>query len=279
MIYYMELEPVIIFEPEPHGRRRDMQLHIVGVRHYITDDAERQKFIDNAPNLSLIMACEPTNPVDPRAIAVYETSSVIPRRVAYISTENLLKAHGVLDAYNVTSMPIRALGLQPGRHTTLVAYPIDPDGELIKDIEEIETPDNPQPQFNIGSIGSIGQFNAGNSVYNAAPAKNEENEKTHEADSSSTDGKDNMRKAIVRIAKFISTHKDEVWWSDVYYCMKRRGDIGAELSPNAFGDLVERLGGPKAQTVRKSGDYQLSTAQLQKRDLIITLLTYFFSDI
>lgn len=135
------MQQTIIIEPEPAGRLRDMQLHIVGCRHYITDDAERQKFLADAPKLSMFMACEPTNPFDPQAIAVWVNSEPIATRVAYISTENLAKAHGLLHCYHTNWMPIRALGLQPGRHTTLLAYPLDTDGEMITDLEEMETSD------------------------------------------------------------------------------------------------------------------------------------------
>lgn len=153
--------------PEPHARLRDMQLHVVGCRHHITDEAKRQKFLDEAPMLSMFMACEPTNPYDPQAIAVYVNSEPIAMRVAYISTENLPKAHGILDAYHTTWMPIHALGLQPGRHTTLLAYPLGPGGEMITDIEETVIPDEPAPRQ--GAIFRQGSGKGGVGI--ASPAR------------------------------------------------------------------------------------------------------------
>lgn len=252
------MQQSIIFEPEFHGRLRDMQLHIVGCRHYITDDAKLRQFLDDAPRLSMFMAAEPTNPCDPQAIAVYVDAEPMARRVAYISTENLVKAHGILDAYNTTWMPIRVLGLQPGRHTTLLAYPMDSSGEMITDMEEVETPDEPQPRFSFGDINlNLGDF-----------AKQGT---THDAEA------DTLGDGIRRVAKHIDEHKATVFWSDVYYFLQGKGVIDEDMSAAAFGKFIESHGGPSAQKVRKSGNYQLSTNQLRRRGAVIASLSAFFT--
>lgn len=252
------MQQSIIFEPEPQGRLRDMQLHVVGCRYYITDDAERQQFLDNAPKLSMFMACEPTNPIDPLAIAVYVNSEPIAKRVAYISTENLTKAHGILDCYNTTWMPIHALGLQPGRHTTLLAYPLDADGKMITDIEEIETPDEPQ-QTRFHDIHLIVNN------YGEKPTDNTE--------------KNTLDDGIKDVAKYIEEHKSTVFWSDVYYFLMGKGIVDEDMSAAAFGKFIEEHGGPSAQKVRKSGKYQLSTNQLRRRGGVISSLSAFIKGI
>lgn len=254
------MQQTIKFYPEPRRRLRDMQLHVVGCRHYITDEAKRQKFLDEAPMLSLFMACEPTNPYDPQAIAVYVNSEPIAMRVAYISTENLPKAHGILDAYNTTWMPIHALGLQPGRHTTLVAYPLDGNGEMITDIEEIELSDEPKRNMSFGTINlTVGDFPRHDTMPNA--------------------GTDTFDDGIKRVARHIDEHKATVSWSDVYYFLQGKGIIDEDMSAAAFGKFVQSHGGPSAQKVRKSGNYQLSTNMLRRRGNTIASLSAFFTGI
>lgn len=252
------MQQSIIFEPEPQGRIRDTQLHVVGCRYYITDDAERQKFLADAPKLSMFMACEPTNPYDPQAIAVYVNAEPFAKRVAYISTENLAKAHGILDCYNTTWMPIHALGLQPGRHTTLVAYPLDSDGNMIMGIEEIETPDDPQDTRFHDIYLTVNQ-------YGEKPADSKE--------------KNSLDEGIKEVAKYIEEHKTTVFWSDVYYFLVGKGIIDEDMSAAAFGKFIEKHGGPSAQKVRKSGTYQLSTNQQHRRGAVISSLSAFIRGI
>lgn len=88
-----------------------------------------------------------------------------------------------------------------------------------------------------------------------------------------------MTRAMKQVSQYIATHKGDVFWSDVFYCLQRRGDIGSDMSASGFGQLVNSHGGPDAQIVRKSGDYQLSTYDLRKRETVIARLTTFFTGI
>ncbi len=131
-------------------RRTDMQLHIVGVRHHITDPAEMQRFLDTAGSRRLFMMCEPSNPYDPDAIGVYDNTQSELSLVAYISRDDLPKSHRLLDKLHATMLPLKALGIQPGRHTTLLAYPCR-GTEMVMDIED-DTP--PAPAYGKPSSSS-----------------------------------------------------------------------------------------------------------------------------
>lgn len=117
------------------ARRTDMQLHIVGVRHHITDPAKMQLFLDTATRRRLVMMCEPSNQYDPDAIGVYDNTQSELSLVAYISKDDLPKSHRLLDKLHATMLPLKALGIQPGRHTTLLAYPCR-GTEMVMDIED-----------------------------------------------------------------------------------------------------------------------------------------------
>lgn len=115
--------------------RTDMQLHIVGVRHHITDPAKMQQFLDTATTRRLVMMCEPTNQYDPEAIGVYDNTQSEFSLVAYISKDDLPKSHRLLNKLHTTMMSVKALSIQPGRHTTLLAYPCQ-GSTMVMDIED-----------------------------------------------------------------------------------------------------------------------------------------------
>lgn len=115
-----------------------MQLHVVGARHYITDSDKLQAFLKSAPDNAFLMMCEPDNPYDCNAIAVYEATDKAPVLVAYISQDDLPKSHKLLKKYHTSCLQIKVLCIQPGRHTTLLAYPCH-DDKMIMEIDNIES--------------------------------------------------------------------------------------------------------------------------------------------
>lgn len=239
----------------------DMQLHIVGCKYYITDETERKAFLDSAPQSSLIMACEPNNPFDSQAIAVYKLSDCKIRLVAYISRENLEKAHGILEAYGKTWMPIHALGLQPGRHTTLLAYPVDDEGEMIMDAERYETPDTTTGNISIGDINLnfYDSKTAAAALENELPAKN-----YFESDEFS--------EGIAKVTDYIKNKNAS--WAHVYYFLRRHGLD--EMPRTRFGEFIHSHGGPSARTVRDSGNFELKSYQLMgERDSINAIGAFF----
>lgn len=115
-----------------------MQLHVVGARHYITDTDKLQAFLMSAPDNAFLMMCEPNNPYDCNAIAVYAATDNAPVLVAYISQDDLPKSHKLLRQLHTSCLQIKVLCIQPGRHTTLLAYPCY-DNKMILEIENCES--------------------------------------------------------------------------------------------------------------------------------------------
>lgn len=251
----------------------DMQLHVVGMKHYITDAEERQRFIDSAPSARLIMACEPNNRYDHEAIAVYTIKDNNFRLVAYISRENLPKAHLLMQAMGKSWMPIHALGVQLGRHTTLEAYPLSDDDEMIMDIATDE-------ETNASGLSLIDIGGITLNVYNNQPSDTSTATQLAPAAPSAEVRQsagsyydcEEFRNGIIRVTDFIS--KKKATWSLVYFFLRKHGF--SEMCRSRFGEFVHEHGGPSARTVRDSGNYELRSYQLLgEKDKINAIAAFF----
>lgn len=85
-----------------------------------------------------------------------------------------------------------------------------------------------------------------------------------------------LSRVFARATAYIRHHPAH--WSHLYYYMRRQELIPADMSASAFGEFVEAHGGPRAQTVRKSGDYQLSSSGLVRERQAIEAMGALFSD-
>lgn len=70
--------------------------------------------------------------------------------------------------------------------------------------------------------------------------------------------------SLQTIMDYMKTAKWTIYWSDLYYAMRREKLIG-RMSASEFGKLIEEHGGPSAQVVRKSGDYNMSRREIDER--------------
>lgn len=86
---------------------------------------------------------------------------------------------------------------------------------------------------------------------------------------------DFLRRAVRSFMQFKKNHA-LVKWSDFFLLLKRKGVIAPDLNAADFGRLMEDNGGPSMETVRKSGDYNPSTADELKRKKFVDQLEALF---
>lgn len=149
----------------------DAQFHIVGTRYY--DDTFVGRSTSGCGPMQAIMKSEPGNPFDREAVAVYEVRGDGPHKVGYVSRTDLSKIHALFEQTRREEIPVAVMGLEPGRTSTLLAFPAGPRG-LVKDIS---VPEGAVAAFGacgmarqktviinnyyVGSVGSVGQLAAG----------------------------------------------------------------------------------------------------------------------
>lgn len=83
-----------------------------------------------------------------------------------------------------------------------------------------------------------------------------------------------FRVAIKKVAAYLREHAG-LHWSHVYICLSQHCGLG-EMSASQFGSFIENHGGPRAQSVRKDGDYQLTCAEMEREGRAAEALMQFF---
>ena len=83
-----------------------------------------------------------------------------------------------------------------------------------------------------------------------------------------------LERSIREIAEYMKHSHKKIYWSDVYYAMRQQQIVGS-ISAQAFGYIKKNNGGPCESVVRRSGDYNLSGNELNKRsDIIESISAY-----
>lgn len=84
-----------------------------------------------------------------------------------------------------------------------------------------------------------------------------------------------IKKIVPLIQSFMKNYIYTIYWSDVFYCFKGKGLIPKETSARTFSGIIANCGGPGAEFVRKSGNYNASTLELLQRKAQIDIITGF----
>lgn len=286
------------------------RLHLVGTRYQFDTATDLYDYIDNCLGELVVMASEPDNAKDPDAIAVYGTGlEGKTQRIAYISRSETPKAHAIIAQSGMTYAVLRIDSVPQHGHTTLTAYPYSKKSGMIRTIK-MSVPEHPRSDVQIigkaetsATVLELVKYAAGNCdeahkqslaqiIFQACAdnplsykraARYIIDMKRQPASQPSTyhqanPATDSLDSAISRIARYIDSHRSTMSWSMVYYFMRRKKIIDRDMTANQFGVFIESHGGPSAQKVRKSGDYQLSSAQLARLSCEIESLNAFFTD-
>lgn len=291
----------------------DARLILVGTRYYFPSDTDLRDFLDHTSGRKMIMAAEPDNEFDHNAVAVYDDYNSDPRIVCHVVKEDIRKAKAIIDLIGTGYADLLVQGTISENATSLVAYPMK-NGKVMKTIptslvnsvtvtKSMPTEVQPVPdlmdwaKYTV-SNGTKEEKHALASLISKALARYParftpiavylESAKNaykrppctllnNKALALSGQGK-SLSRAVVRLTNYINDNKDTMFWSYVYYFMVRHKMIGEFTSAKQFGELIESHGGPSAQTVRKSGNYQLSSFEERKLSKTIESLSAFFSD-
>lgn len=114
-----------------------MLLLIVGTRYY-TPAEKLGDYLKEAPEHQMMLMADPYNKFDKLAVKVIDCQDNM-RLIGYIRSEDTRKAHFLMKLHHDTQIFLHVIGLLPGAHTTLMAYPVI-KGEEIKLLKRSDIP-------------------------------------------------------------------------------------------------------------------------------------------